>query len=83
MKITGIEADVVRIPITGEVWPAWSPGNSWKEMQATIYRIHTDEGVTGIGAGRGAPDVVRNVVAPRLVGRDPADDRADRAHRHQ
>jgi L-alanine-DL-glutamate epimerase-like enolase superfamily enzyme len=72
VKITGIEAEVVRIPITGEVWPAWSPGNSWKEMQTTIYRVHTDEGITGIGAGRGAPEVVRNVVSPRLVGRDPA-----------
>lgn len=71
MKITRIEAEVIRVPITREVWPAWSPGNSWKEMHTTIYRIHTDEGITGIGAGRGAPDLVEKVVSPLLTGRDP------------
>ncbi len=72
MKITGIEAEVFRIPYSGEVWPAWSPGTRWKESATTLYRVHTDEGITGIGASRGSPDVVRDIVGPRLVGEDPS-----------
>ncbi len=68
MKITSIEAEVIRIPYSGEVRPAWSPGTLWKESATTLYRVHTDEGVTGIGASRGAPEVVRDVISPRLVG---------------
>ena len=72
MKITGIDAEVVRLPYPGELRPAWSPGTVWTESGATLYRVHTDAGITGIGASRGAPEVVRDVIAPRLVGRDPA-----------
>jgi L-alanine-DL-glutamate epimerase-like enolase superfamily enzyme len=72
MKITSIEAEVVKVPITGEVWPAWSPGNSWKGMQTTVYRVHTDEGITGVGAGRGSVHVTHDIVSPMIVGRDPS-----------
>lgn len=72
MKITSIEARVIRTPYTSELRPAWSPGTVWKESSATIYRVHTDEGVSGIGASRGNPDVVHDVVSPLLTGRDPA-----------
>ncbi|MGI8484514.1 MAG: hypothetical protein ACR2OU_09635, partial [Thermomicrobiales bacterium] len=72
MKITSIEAQVIRTPYTSELRPAWSPGTVWKESSATIYRVHTDEGVSGIGASRGNPDVVREVVSPLLTSRDPA-----------
>ncbi len=72
MKITSIEAEVIRIPYSGEVRPAWSPGTLWKESATTLYRVHTDEGITGIGASRGAPEVVRDVISPRLVGEDPS-----------
>jgi L-alanine-DL-glutamate epimerase-like enolase superfamily enzyme len=72
MKITGITARTVRTDYTGEVRPAWSPGTIWTGTAATIYEIGTDEGITGIGAGRGIPAVVNELVAPLLVGRDPS-----------
>src|SRR5215217_6966271 len=71
MKITAVEAEVWRIPFPGEVRPAWSPGTVWREKTTTIYRIETDEGVTGIGAGQGSPQIIRDRIAPRLIGRDP------------
>ncbi len=71
MKITSIEATSWSAPITGTVSPAWAPGTTWKSLGCTIYRIETDEGITGIGASRGAPEIVNGTVAPRLVGRDP------------
>src|SRR5262249_37254090 len=58
MKITAVEAVVWRIPFAGEVRPAWSPGTSWREKVTTVYRVQTDAGLTGIGAGQGAPQLV-------------------------
>jgi L-alanine-DL-glutamate epimerase-like enolase superfamily enzyme len=72
MKITGIDAEVIRIPYTGRVEPAWSPGTIWQGTAATLYRIHTDEGITGVGASRGNPDIVREFVAPLITGQDPS-----------
>lgn len=72
LKITGIDATIVRTPYPGTLEPAWSPGTVWRESAATIYRVHTDAGITGIGAARGNPDVVTNVVGPLLAGTDPA-----------
>ncbi len=72
MKITSIQAETIRVPYSGELEPAWSPGTTWRESAATVYRVQTDEGITGIGASRGAPDLANNVVSPLLAGRDPA-----------
>lgn len=71
MKITAVEAEIWRIPFPDEVRPAWAPGTSWREKTTTIYRVETDEGITGIGAGQGSPQIVRDRIAPRLIGRDP------------
>lgn len=71
MKITAVEAEVWRVPFAGEVRPAWSPGNRWRENRPTIFRVETDEGITGYGAGHGSPEAVRDRVAPRLIGQDP------------
>lgn len=68
MKITAVEAEVYKLPFSGEVQPAWAPGTVWREKQTTVFRVETDAGVTGIGAGQGSPAVVRERVAPRLVG---------------
>jgi hypothetical protein len=51
MKITSVETQVWRSSYRGEVWPAWSPGTSSKNRQTTVFLIHTDEGLTGLGAG--------------------------------
>lgn len=72
MRITGIDAEVITIPYTGTIQPSWSPGALWKESRTTLLRIHTDAGITGIGASRGAPGVVRDSIAPLLVGQDPS-----------
>lgn len=71
MKITAVEAEVRRIPFPGEVRPAWSPGTIWREKTTTVYRVETDAGLTGLGAAQGSPQLVRDRVAPRLIGRDP------------
>ena len=71
MKITAVEATIYRVRFAGEVHPAWSPGARWSENRPTVYRIETDEGLTGYGAGHGSPELVRDRVAPRLVGQDP------------
>jgi L-alanine-DL-glutamate epimerase-like enolase superfamily enzyme len=71
MKITAVETQVWRSSYRGEVWPAWSPGQSSKNRQTTVFLIHTDEGLTGLGAGVGNPEFVARQLAPRLVGQDP------------
>lgn len=71
MKITGIETEIWRSPYTGEVHPAWAPGTSWKARSSTVFKIQTDEGLVGIGAGVGRPEYVRDMIAPRLIGQDP------------
>jgi hypothetical protein len=71
MKIAAIEAEQYRIPLAGEVFPAWAPGQVWRERVVTVFRVHTDGGHTGIGAGNGSPAFVRDVVSPKLAGADP------------
>jgi L-alanine-DL-glutamate epimerase-like enolase superfamily enzyme len=71
MKITAVEAEVWRTPFPGEVRPAWSPGTIWREKSTTVYRVQTDAGLTGIGAGQGSPHLIRDRIAPRLTGKDP------------
>lgn len=71
MKITAVEAEVWRIPFAGEVRPAWAPGTVWREKSTTVYRVTTDEGLTGVGAGQGSPLLVRERIGPKLVGQDP------------
>jgi L-alanine-DL-glutamate epimerase-like enolase superfamily enzyme len=71
MKITRVEAEIRRVPFEGIVHPAWSPGHTWQELATTIFRVETDEGLVGIGAGHGSPQIVRERVAPRLTGEDP------------
>jgi L-alanine-DL-glutamate epimerase-like enolase superfamily enzyme len=71
MKITSVTAEIYRVPFVGEVFPAWSPGNRWSENRPTVFRIETDTGLTGYGAGHGSPEIVRDRVAPRLIGQDP------------
>ena len=66
MKITGVETQVWRSSYRGEVWPAWSPGTSSQHRQTTVFLIHTDEGLTGLGAGVGDPGFVSRQIAPRL-----------------
>ena len=71
MKITAIETEVYRGPQSGEVRPAWAPGSVGRSRGATVFKVQTDSGLTGIGSGVGRPEYVRDNIAPRLVGKDP------------
>lgn len=71
MKITSVETQIWRGSYATEVRPAWAPGTSWKGRSASVFLIHTDEGLTGLGAGVGNPEFVARQIAPRLVGQDP------------
>lgn len=71
MKITAVDAEVWRVPFPGEVRPAWAPGTVWNHKTTTVYRVLTDEGITGIGGGQGLPAIVRDRIRPRLIGQDP------------
>ncbi len=68
MKITRVEAFQV----------AWSP-NEKPQQHSAFVLVHTDDGVTGIGeaspmqGGRASLGVIRDDIAPLLIGRDPLD----------
>ncbi len=68
MKITRIEAFQV----------AWSPDEKPQQHSAFVL-VHTDDGVTGIGeaspmqGGRASLGMIRDDIAPMLIGRDPLD----------
>jgi L-alanine-DL-glutamate epimerase-like enolase superfamily enzyme len=71
MKITRVEASTCRREYAAGIHPAWSPGTTWNGVATTIYKIHTDEGVVGVGASGGSPELARDVIGPKLVGQDP------------
>ena len=62
MKITDVEV----IPVKGRHWP---------RFPMVFVEVHTDEGLTGIGAALGNPRVIAAIVdyelAPEVVGEDP------------
>ena len=71
MRITGLKTEVYQLRFPRPVYPAWTPGASWSSSEVSVFRVETDQGLVGIGAGVGSPAYVREVVAPRLVGQDP------------
>lgn len=50
MKITAIELERLRLPLEPPFFAAWDP-DPRRHFDATIVRVHTDEGLTGIGSG--------------------------------
>jgi D-galactarolactone cycloisomerase len=50
VRITGIELDRLRLPLDPPFFAAWDP-EPRRHVDATIVRVHTDEGLTGIGSG--------------------------------
>jgi L-alanine-DL-glutamate epimerase-like enolase superfamily enzyme len=70
VKITEVTLDRLRLPLSPPLHAAWDPApRRW--FDATIVRVHTDEGVTGIGSGDTMDgfDAVRHL----FVGQDPLD----------
>ncbi|NKQ58477.1 mandelate racemase/muconate lactonizing enzyme family protein [Amycolatopsis sp. K13G38] len=70
MKITEIVLDRLRIDLDPPLRAAWDP-RPREHFDATIVRVHTDEGVTGIGSG----DTMDGFDSARdhFLGEDPLD----------
>lgn len=70
MKITDITLDRLRLDLDPPLRAAWDP-EPRRAFDATLVRVHTDEGVTGVGSG----DTMDGFDAFRhlFVGRDPLD----------
>ena len=68
MKITAIRLDRMRLPLDPPFRAAWDPVPR-RYFDATLVRVHTDGGVTGIGSG----DTMENFdgYADLFLGRDP------------
>jgi L-alanine-DL-glutamate epimerase-like enolase superfamily enzyme len=50
VKITSIETERLRLPLSPPFRAAWDPVPR-EHFDATLVRVHTDEGLTGIGSG--------------------------------
>ncbi|HEY1413597.1 MAG TPA: hypothetical protein VGF36_15730, partial [Rhodopila sp.] len=78
MKITGIETILLRIPYDIGGGPMAIAGRPATGLNILLVRIDTDAGLTGWGEafGHGVSPatklVIDTMIAPMLVGRDPA-----------
>ncbi|GAA3523587.1 mandelate racemase/muconate lactonizing enzyme family protein [Amycolatopsis ultiminotia] len=70
MKITDITLDRLRLRLDPPLHAAWDP-EPRRHFDATIVRVHTDEGVTGIGSGDTMAGFEQ--VQHLFVGQDPLD----------
>ena len=70
MKIADITLDRLRLELDPPLLAAWDPSPR-RHFDATIVRVHTDEGITGIGSG----DTMTGFESVRelFVGEDPCD----------
>jgi D-galactarolactone cycloisomerase len=78
LKITAVEAVPVSIPYTHGGPPTGFGGTEWTRMDYLLVRVDTDEGLTGWGEAFGyncipaTKAALEKMVAPQLIGRDPA-----------
>ena len=68
MKITAIELERLRLPLSPPFHAAWDPDPRTR-FDATLVHVHTDEGVTGIASGDTMDGF--EAFAHLFVGRDP------------
>ncbi len=75
MKINQIECSLIEYPLPAPLRPSWAPGRVFTTTNCTLLRVHTDEGISGIGAG---PEVgmlgintFADLVTPYVLGKDP------------
>ncbi|MEM6906244.1 MAG: mandelate racemase/muconate lactonizing enzyme family protein, partial [Pseudomonadota bacterium] len=77
MKITAITPYLLRAPTGAQAF--YSSQALFPERNSCLVRVETDQGLTGWGEGGqwgpGAPvaSVIRDVLGPRLIGRDPTE----------
>src|SRR5688572_13013230 len=83
MKITAVETIPVRVPLRGEFLMLTTHGQAGPASNYVLVRVHTDEGITGLGECTGSDrwsgepqEVARRVIdgylAPAVVGEDPS-----------
>ena len=74
MKIVKVSAIPMSAPVPREKRHRTDLGTKVKS-DATLIRVETDSGLTGIGAALGSPPIVAAIVqhelAPEVVGEDP------------
>jgi len=51
MRITDVEALHIRYPLPKDFRPAWHPGETMKEFDFVIVKVHTDADIVGVGCG--------------------------------
>jgi D-galactarolactone cycloisomerase len=68
VKITAIRIQRLRLPLDPPFYAAWDPSPR-VEFGATIVRVETDEGLTGIGSGDTMSGFEQ--FQPLFIGRDP------------
>ena len=79
MKIAEIEAIPVEIPFTHAGKPAEWDGRAWNTLTTVLVKVETEEGITGWGDAfsynccSAVTAAVRDMIAPRALGRDAAD----------
>ncbi len=73
MRITDLELiSVAGPPLPAPMHPAWVPGLSLKRRGAIILKMHTDEGIVGLGCpGYSIPANFESWIKPQLIGKDP------------
>ena len=70
MKITAIDIKNYRLPLDPPFKAAWDPSPR-TTFVATIVRVNTDDGITGIGSGDAMLGLAEH--ADLFVGHDPLD----------
>jgi L-alanine-DL-glutamate epimerase-like enolase superfamily enzyme len=76
VKIERITCRVVDFPLEREFHPAWARGRNQPNLLMVLIEVHTDEGLTGLGAahaGVEAAIAIERFVAPYFIGQDPLD----------
>ena len=72
MKITDIEVFVVNAPLPEPIYPSWEAGGVWESMTQTVVKVHTDEGITGVGAScMDTANIIVKQLKPHIIGEGP------------
>jgi L-alanine-DL-glutamate epimerase-like enolase superfamily enzyme len=76
MKITGIEAFAIAVPVQASFWTSLQPMGGGKAVTELIVKLQTDEGLTGLGEGHGGPPLaaaklIQSELQALLTGEDP------------
>jgi D-galactarolactone cycloisomerase len=73
MRITELETILLpQIPFPFSLKPAWGAGDCWNHFAMVVVKLHTDQGLVGIGASHAEPARrIREIVRPALIGQDP------------